>query len=184
MGWGFKWVSSGETSFNFDYGVSFTSEEMTNKKALFNYRMQFPGRSEREGHSVFYKNASSVLHTYSCYDRGNEMLANHYHYLDIVRREAHHRPARSTRASRHARHGAHTARTTWNRRCRRESCLYRTAARHAARLGHDARDGVTTLASSADDRRRRTPRQRQDEYLCSATRANESLARAEARRLL
>ena len=48
MGWGFKWVSSGETSFNFDYGVSFTSEEMTNKKALFNYRMQFPGRSERE----------------------------------------------------------------------------------------------------------------------------------------
>src|SRR5450432_352047 len=41
MGWGFKWVSSGETSFNFDYGVSFTSEEMTNKKALFNYRMQF-----------------------------------------------------------------------------------------------------------------------------------------------
>jgi predicted dithiol-disulfide oxidoreductase (DUF899 family) len=85
MGWHFKWVSSGETSFNYDYGVSFTPEEMANKKAFFNYRMQFPGRSEREGHSVFYKNASgAVFHTYSCYDRGNEMLANHYHYLDIV----------------------------------------------------------------------------------------------------
>src|SRR6478609_5357761 len=34
MGWGFKWVSSGETSFNFDYGVSFTPEEMADKKAF------------------------------------------------------------------------------------------------------------------------------------------------------
>jgi predicted dithiol-disulfide oxidoreductase (DUF899 family) len=25
-----------------------------------------------------------VFHTYSCYDRGNEMLAGHYPYLDIV----------------------------------------------------------------------------------------------------
>jgi predicted dithiol-disulfide oxidoreductase (DUF899 family) len=85
MGWRFKWVSSGGTSFNFDCGVSFTPEEMAGKSAFFNYRRQFPGRSEREGHSVFYKNASgAVFHTYSAYDRGNEMLANHYHYLDIV----------------------------------------------------------------------------------------------------
>lgn len=28
MGWGFKWVSSGATDFNFDYQVSFTPEEM------------------------------------------------------------------------------------------------------------------------------------------------------------
>lgn len=85
MGWRFKWVSSGGSSFNYDYGVSFTPEEMTAKQAFFNYRTQFPGRSEREGHSVFYKDASgAVFHTYSCYDRGNEMLANHYHYLDLV----------------------------------------------------------------------------------------------------
>jgi len=85
MGWRFKWVSSGGSSFNYDYGVSFTPEEMTARQAFFNYRTQFPGRSEREGHSVFYKGASGALfHTYSCYDRGNEMLANHYHYLDLV----------------------------------------------------------------------------------------------------
>jgi predicted dithiol-disulfide oxidoreductase (DUF899 family) len=85
MGWRFKWVSSGGSDFNFDYGVSFTPEEMQAKNAYFNYRNQFPGRSEREGHSVFAKNGSgAIFHTYSCYDRGNEMLANHYHYLDLV----------------------------------------------------------------------------------------------------
>ncbi len=41
--------------------------------------------SEREGHSVFFKDGhGAVFHTYSCYDRGNEMLADHYHYLDLV----------------------------------------------------------------------------------------------------
>jgi len=85
MGWRFNWVSSGGTSFNFDYGVSFTPEEMAGKSAFFNYKRQFPGRSEREGHSVFYRKASGqVFHTYSAYDRGNEMMANHYHYLDLV----------------------------------------------------------------------------------------------------
>ena len=85
MGWRFKWVSSGGSTFNYDYYVSFLPEEMEKREAFFNYKMQFPQRSEREGHSVFYKNASgAVFHTYSCYDRGNEMLANHYHYLDLV----------------------------------------------------------------------------------------------------
>jgi predicted dithiol-disulfide oxidoreductase (DUF899 family) len=85
MGWHFEWVSSLGSEFNYDFGVSFTPEEMAAKKALFNYKMQFPGRSEREGHSVFYKDESgAIFHTYSCYDRGNEMLANHYHYLDLV----------------------------------------------------------------------------------------------------
>jgi predicted dithiol-disulfide oxidoreductase (DUF899 family) len=31
MNWNFKWVSSGDGNFNFDYGVSFTAEEMANK---------------------------------------------------------------------------------------------------------------------------------------------------------
>ena len=85
MGWRFKWVSSFGTDFNHDHYVSFTPEEMAAKTAFFNYRNQFPGRSEREGHSVFYKDAEGhVFHTYSCYDRGNETLANHYHYLDLV----------------------------------------------------------------------------------------------------
>jgi predicted dithiol-disulfide oxidoreductase (DUF899 family) len=85
MGWGFKWVSSGGTDFNFDYHVSFTPEEMAAGKTFFNYAMQDPHHFEREGHSVFYKDKrGDVFHSYSCYTRGNEMFNIHYHYLDMV----------------------------------------------------------------------------------------------------
>ncbi|HLG98647.1 MAG TPA: thioredoxin family protein [Bryobacteraceae bacterium] len=85
MGWGFKWVSSGKTDFNFDLHVSFTPEEMKAGKAFFNYIMQNPGPPDREGHSVFYKDDNGgIFHTYSCYVRGNELFNIHYHYLDIV----------------------------------------------------------------------------------------------------
>jgi predicted dithiol-disulfide oxidoreductase (DUF899 family) len=85
MGWTFKWVSSANTDFNFDYHVSFTPEEIAKKKAFFNYAMQDPGPPEREGHSVFFRNkGGEVFHTYSCYARGNDMLNVHYHYLDMV----------------------------------------------------------------------------------------------------
>ncbi len=39
MGWQFKWVSSLGSDFNFDYQVSFTSEEMAAKRALYNYTL-------------------------------------------------------------------------------------------------------------------------------------------------
>jgi predicted dithiol-disulfide oxidoreductase (DUF899 family) len=85
MGWSFKWVSSGNTDFNFDYHFSFTPEEMAEGKAFFNYAMQDPGHSEREGHSVFYKDKrGDIFHTYACYTRGNELFNSHYHYLDVV----------------------------------------------------------------------------------------------------
>jgi predicted dithiol-disulfide oxidoreductase (DUF899 family) len=85
MGWSFKWVSSGSSDFNFDYQASFTPEEMAAKRALYNFTMRDPRAREREGHSIFYKDESgAVFHTYSCYDRGNDKLNIHYHYLDIV----------------------------------------------------------------------------------------------------
>src|SRR5579859_2397494 len=85
MGWNFKWVSSGDTDFNFDYHVSFTAEERKKKKAFFNFAIQDPNHHEREGHSVFYRGENGkVFHTYSCYARGNELFNTHYHYLDIV----------------------------------------------------------------------------------------------------
>lgn len=85
MGWSFTWVSSGGTDFNRDYNVSFTAEEFAQKKAFYNFKIQDPQAPEREGHSVFYKDDSGgVFHTYSCYDRGNDMLNLHYHYLDLV----------------------------------------------------------------------------------------------------
>ena len=85
MGWGFKWVSSGGSDFNFDYQASFTPEEMAAKRALYNFAMRDPKAREREGHSIFYKDqGGAVFHTYSCYDRGNDKLNVHYHYLDLV----------------------------------------------------------------------------------------------------
>src|SRR5437763_11629649 len=38
MGWKFKWVSSHESDFNFDYHVSFTKEDEAKGEAYYNYR--------------------------------------------------------------------------------------------------------------------------------------------------
>ena len=85
MGWNFKWLSSHETDFNFDYHVSFTPEELAKKEALYNFTVQNPGNSEHAGTSVFYKDATGgVFHTYSAYARGIDMLNVAYHYLDLV----------------------------------------------------------------------------------------------------
>ncbi len=84
MGWDFKWYSSNDTDFNFDYGVSFKPDEMAAKRAFYNYTMQDPYVSEREGCSVFYRDPGGVFHTYSTYARGIDMLNVAYHYLDLV----------------------------------------------------------------------------------------------------
>ena len=85
LGWEFKWVSSFDTDFNFDYFVSFTPEELAKKKAFYNFISQDPRISEREGVSVFYKDPSGkIFHTYSAYERGIDILNNTYNYLDLV----------------------------------------------------------------------------------------------------
>jgi predicted dithiol-disulfide oxidoreductase (DUF899 family) len=85
MGWNFHWVSSCDNDFNFDYHVSFTQEELTKKKAYYNYALQDIGVSDKEGVSVFYKNPSGqIFHTYSTFERGVDAFNVAYHYLDIV----------------------------------------------------------------------------------------------------
>jgi len=85
MGWSFKWLSSFGTDFNFDFNVSFTPEEMKKGKALYNFKVQNPDAPEREGVSVFYKDAKGgVFRTYSTFARGIEMLNLDYKYLDVV----------------------------------------------------------------------------------------------------
>ncbi len=87
MGWSFTWVSSGESDFNFDYGASFTAEEVSGKQASYNFTVQDPRSADREGVSVFYKDpAGDVFHTYSTYARGIDMLNVDYQYLDLVPR--------------------------------------------------------------------------------------------------
>jgi len=85
MGWNFKWVSSYDNDFNFDYHVSFTPKELSEKKAFYNYNLQDTHSPQREGVSVFYKEtADHVFHTYSAYARGIDVLNVAYHYLDLV----------------------------------------------------------------------------------------------------
>src|SRR5258708_23137741 len=61
MGWSFKWLSSFESDFNFDYHVSFTSEEMSQQKAFYNFTLQDPGDADREGVSAFYKDEKGAI---------------------------------------------------------------------------------------------------------------------------
>jgi predicted dithiol-disulfide oxidoreductase (DUF899 family) len=85
MGWSFNWVSSGGTDFNRDFGVAFTPDEVATKEALYNFAVQDPRSTEREGISVFYKDASgSIFRTYSAYARGIDMMNADYQYLDLV----------------------------------------------------------------------------------------------------
>jgi predicted dithiol-disulfide oxidoreductase (DUF899 family) len=85
MGWNFKWVSAYENDFNFDYNVSFTPEELAKKQAFYNFKMQNPGPSEREGVSVFFKDENGgVFHTYSAYARGIDLLNTAYNYIDLT----------------------------------------------------------------------------------------------------
>jgi predicted dithiol-disulfide oxidoreductase (DUF899 family) len=85
MGWTFKWVSSFGSDFNFDFHVSFTPEEMAKKKAFYNFKLQNPDAPEREGVSVFAKDAKGRVHrSYSTFARGIEALNLDYKYLDVV----------------------------------------------------------------------------------------------------
>ena len=83
MGWKFKWLSSGNNSFNYDYRASFTPED--SKKPLYNVATLVPGMADREGLSVFTKDASgAIFRTYSTYARGIDMINGTYQILDLV----------------------------------------------------------------------------------------------------
>lgn len=86
MGWKFPWVSSHGTSFNRDYGVTFTPDEIASGTAFYNYTTkEHPAGEERPGASVFYKDASgTIFHTYSTYARGLEVLLGTYNFLDLA----------------------------------------------------------------------------------------------------
>ncbi len=85
MGWSFKWLSSFGGDFNFDFRVSFTPGEMAKGKAFYNFRLQPPEASEREGVSVFFKDPKGgIFRTYSTFARGIDMMNVDYQYLDLV----------------------------------------------------------------------------------------------------
>jgi predicted dithiol-disulfide oxidoreductase (DUF899 family) len=85
MGWSFKWVSSFNNKFNYDYYASFTPEELESGTAFFNYSRTNPGPQDREGTSSFYKDKNgAIFHTYSSYGRGIDILNGAYNFLDLA----------------------------------------------------------------------------------------------------
>jgi predicted dithiol-disulfide oxidoreductase (DUF899 family) len=85
MGWRFKWVSSLGSDFNYDFGVSFTKEQLATGKVVYNYEPQESQSEELSGVSLFYKDeAGTIFHTYATYARGDEMLSSAYMYLDLA----------------------------------------------------------------------------------------------------
>jgi predicted dithiol-disulfide oxidoreductase (DUF899 family) len=85
MGWSFPWVSSGGSSFNFDFGVSFTQQSAAGG-AEYNFR-ELPADPsalplEAHGMSAFAREDDTVYHTYSAYARGCDALWSMWQWLD------------------------------------------------------------------------------------------------------
>jgi predicted dithiol-disulfide oxidoreductase (DUF899 family) len=85
MGWSFPWVSSSGSDFNLDFAL-FTEEERRTgtgfnfgsaRRAHINLRDE-----ELHGLSAFALSEGIVHHTYSCYDRGTDVLNGTWQLLD------------------------------------------------------------------------------------------------------
>jgi len=85
MGWTFDWVSSAGGSFNYDFGVSFTLEQIAAGAPLYNYGTAPYLLEDLHGVSVLAKDdGGSVFHTYSGYARGAETLVGAFTFLDFA----------------------------------------------------------------------------------------------------
>lgn len=85
MGWQFQWVSSSDNSFNFDYAVSFTPEQIERGESHYNYGKQTFPIAEAPGLSAFYRDKTGVIyHTYSTYARGLDVCVGVYNFLDLA----------------------------------------------------------------------------------------------------
>ncbi|MEU6076285.1 DUF899 domain-containing protein [Micromonospora sp. NPDC047074] len=90
MGWDIPWYSSHGSDFNYDFRV-------TNDPAVAPVEYNFKDattlaaegltafiKGEGHGVSVFVRDGDRVLHTYSAYGRGLDLLVNTYNYLDLA----------------------------------------------------------------------------------------------------
>lgn len=88
LGWRFPWASSHRNDFNFDYGVSFSKEQLASGKIEYNHESvdwPYPAIEDLHGVSVFCRNATGeVFHTYSSYARGGDVLLGIFNWLDLT----------------------------------------------------------------------------------------------------
>lgn len=85
MGWRFPWFSSADSTFNYDFGVSFTAEQIESRNTFYNFRDGASVGPEMPGISTFARDdGGSIFHTYSTYSRGLDPLNSAYQLLDLV----------------------------------------------------------------------------------------------------
>lgn len=84
MDWGFDWVSSDGSEFNFDYQASASEDEFDAGETTYNFRKTQPFARDMPGASCFAKRDGKIYHTYSIYSRGLDRLNGVYNYLDIT----------------------------------------------------------------------------------------------------
>jgi predicted dithiol-disulfide oxidoreductase (DUF899 family) len=90
MGWTFPWVSSHGSDFNYDFGVSFTKEDIAAGRAIYNYGEVVRESEDLFGASIFIKDdvgvkdGGAIFHTYSTHRRGGELLMGALNWLDLV----------------------------------------------------------------------------------------------------
>jgi predicted dithiol-disulfide oxidoreductase (DUF899 family) len=104
MGWTFRWASSHDSDFNYDFNTSFTEEAQRSGTTEYNYaasdmraalQATEPGphatmagtdnatfMREAPGMSAFARQDDLVYHTYSAYARGLDALWGMYQWLD------------------------------------------------------------------------------------------------------
>ena len=85
MGWSFPWYSSAGNSFNYDFNVSFTPEQVETRDGIYNYRQAKWLAEDLPGLSAFVKDEDgTIYHTYSTFSRGLDPLNATYQMLDLV----------------------------------------------------------------------------------------------------
>jgi predicted dithiol-disulfide oxidoreductase (DUF899 family) len=97
MGWSFLWVSSADSDFNFDFGMSRTEEQTregirpmmeAGMPPVVDHLASASGTdvvgylSEAPGFSAFVLDEATVYHVYSTTSRGLEFLMGYYPILD------------------------------------------------------------------------------------------------------
>ena len=85
LGWTFNWLSAAHNSFNQDFGVTFSAEDLAQEGNNYNFGSGRFNGPEAPGISVFVKGEDGgIFHSYSAFARGLDMFNPAYHYLDAV----------------------------------------------------------------------------------------------------
>lgn len=85
MGWTFRWVSSDDGDFNYDFGASFHPEDLQRGPVFYNFKEQTLKGTDQPGLTVFYKDEhGDIFRTYSTYERGLDILIGAYNFIDMT----------------------------------------------------------------------------------------------------